>query len=830
MKAPYNNPQSLLRGMSTFEILIAFALITLAMTAAITVLFGAQTTGSDAQTNIEAISKAEALLEQERALARQDFSSVQSTSQTQDDIYKKQITVSSSPGDPDTKLVTSTVTWTNGFRPLTVKLVTLVTNSESGAFCSPTLSSAANWKNPSMYTLDTTDLVGLAIGNNSNGLGVSQVAVYRGKMYLAASTTPAADHANNTLYIFSLPSNPNLSPTFLGFTPTTGDDLAAVAVAQKGSSIYAYVLTGKAFNFSSPSCTNTSCPQFQVVNVTNPASPSLLSSAGRKMPVTGTSGQGVGKSIYYSAGYVYVGLAKAAGASDTEFNIIDVGGGSGSPTNPVRVGGYHVGFTVDNIYVKGTYAYLATTDNASGNKQLLVLDISNKTNPQAVGYFSAPGMGVGYATQVVGTKAYFGRAFSGATTPNFYVLDASNPASALPVLGSKVAGTNDSVNALTVRDFLAFLVTNKQFQIWDISNPASMTPWSTDGTTGTFVNLTDIDSKINGSSSSSCSGDFLYLALQTSTGSDRDVIAIVGPHVTNAYSLSNSGDIIVTQGSSGSVSVTAGVVSGYPGSVSFTASGLPGNTTASFSPASCTPGCSSAATLTVGTFAPAGTYPITITGTGGVTTSFKLTIGSLPFDYSITNSGNITLTQGSSGSTNLTLKLLSGTTQPVTLSVAGLPAGATATFGNNGCSPDCSSSLSVATQVSTPTGTYPLTVTGSNGKSTALNLVVNPQPFDYALTAAPNSVTLTRGGASKTVTVTVARTAGTSQSVNVSLSNLPSKVTATALPASASCTPNSTCSIVFTLSAANGATKGTVTLTATGTSPTHTTTFDLTVN
>src|SRR5437868_3142243 len=115
MKALSNNQSKIVRGMSTFEILIAFALITLSLTAAITVMFGAQTTGQDAQTNIEALGKAGALLEAERALARQDFSSVQSTAVTADDIYHKQVLVTYPvPLDQDTKLVTSIVTWSSG--------------------------------------------------------------------------------------------------------------------------------------------------------------------------------------------------------------------------------------------------------------------------------------------------------------------------------------------------------------------------------------------------------------------------------------------------------------------------------------------------------------------------------------------------------------------------------------------------------------------------------------------------------------------------------------------------------------------------------------------
>lgn len=661
--------------MSTLELLIAFALLSLSMTAAIVVLFGTQTTGTDAQTNLEALGKAETLLEQERALARQDFTAVTSSGPTADDIYRKQITVSyPNIADPDTKLVTATVTWINALRPLTVKLSTLVTNASSGAFCSPTLSSPTNWKTPTAYPMQTTALVQASpIGSSANGLGVADLAVYRGKLYLAAGATPGSD--THTFYIYSLPSNPATTPTFLGWTNTAGNQLAGITVAPKGSSLYAYVVSSKAFNFTGAGClaSPSTCAQFQVVNVTNPASPSDV--AGVMVPITGSGG--VGKSVYYANGYAYVGLSGASSVTDNDFDIIDVGGGGGlaSPTNPQLVGGYHVGFSVDSIYVSGQYAYLATTDNASGNKQVIVLDISNKTAPHLVGSFSAPGIGVGYALQLMGTKLYFGRAFSGSTVPNFYILDATNPATTLPVLGSKVAGTNDSVNALTVRDHYAFLVTNSQLQIWDVANPASMVPWSSDGTTGTFLTLTSIDSHVNGASGESCAGDYLYLALQTSQGNTKDVVAIVGPGVPNTYSLSNSGDISLTQGNSGTLTITAAVVSGSPAATTFTASGLPAGASASFSPTSCTPGCSSTLTLTTAATTPTGTYTITVTGTGGVTTSFNLTVAAAPppFDYSLTAPNTVHVIRGTPSTIVATVTKTSGTAASVSVSLTNLP-------------------------------------------------------------------------------------------------------------------------------------------------------------
>jgi hypothetical protein len=85
----------------------------------------------------------------------------------------------------------------------------------------------------------------------------------------------------------------------------------------------------------------------------------------------------------------------------------------------------------------------------------------------------------------------------------------------------------------------------------------------------------------------------------------------------------------VTAGGSATATVSTSVVSGSAESVSLTASGLPSGATASFSPSSVTAGGSSTLTLATSASTPAGTYPITITGTAASAThsaSYSLTV------------------------------------------------------------------------------------------------------------------------------------------------------------------------------------------------------------
>jgi len=98
------------------------------------------------------------------------------------------------------------------------------------------------------------------------------------------------------------------------------------------------------------------------------------------------------------------------------------------------------------------------------------------------------------------------------------------------------------------------------------------------------------------------------------------------------------------------------------------------------------------------------------------------------FDFSISASpSSRTVTRGSSTTYSVTVTLLSGLTQLVSLSVSGLPSGASSSFNPASGYPSFVSTLTISTSVSTPADTYTLTITGSEGgttRQTTVQLVV----------------------------------------------------------------------------------------------------------
>src|SRR5437867_3299344 len=213
---------------------------------------------------------------------------------------------------------------------------------------------------------------------------------------------------------------------------------------------------------------------------------------------------------------------------------------------------------------------------------------------------------------------------------------------------------------------------------------------------------------------------------------------IVNGNCLNFY-LSDSGGIAVSQGGSGSNTITVTLVSGPTQGVTLNVSGFPsGGSAALFDGCIGQPTCtvsptrSCTLTITTSSSTPDTMYTITVTGAAvAISHSSELTlrVNGNGFDFSLSNSGGIAVSQGGSGSNTITVTLVTGSTQPVTLSVSGLPSGATPGFsGGVGCggaptctvtpNPTISPVLTIMTLHSTPPGMYTITVTGAGGSLT----------------------------------------------------------------------------------------------------------------
>ncbi|MBZ5491264.1 MAG: hypothetical protein LAO76_10065 [Acidobacteriia bacterium] len=289
----------------------------------------------------------------------------------------------------------------------------------------------------------------------------------------------------------------------------------------------------------------------------------------------------------------------------------------------------------------------------------------------------------------------------------------------------------------------------------------------------------------------------------------------------------------VNQGQNIGYGVTVSASGGFTGAVNLSIAGLPPGATATFNPSTVQGSGLSSLAIVPGANTPGGPYTLTITGTSGpLVHSTTATLTILVPDFSLTpspTSQEILVGQSTSYSVSLTpINSYSGT---VSFSVSGLPAGTTSTFNPLSLSSSGSTTLSITTNNSTPPGTYPLTITGSDGTlthTTSVTLQVDAVPAaDFTVTLGQPSITVKRNS-SGTDTVTIGAVNGFTGVVNLSISGVPSLVTATFSQTSVTNSGSSTLTFVVD----HRATQGVYHLTVTGTSGplVHSTPLTLTVN
>jgi hypothetical protein len=192
-----------------------------------------------------------------------------------------------------------------------------------------------------------------------------------------------------------------------------------------------------------------------------------------------------------------------------------------------------------------------------------------------------------------------------------------------------------------------------------------------------------------------------------------------------SISVSPSGQTVV-QGSTTTYTVSTLATAGVARTVTLSASGLSAGASASFVPASVLAGQSS--TLTVATTATAATgiFAFTITGqyssppaSHSTAATLTVTAGTAPDDFSIGASpSSQTVVQGSSTTYTVNTQVTSGSAQTVSLSVSGVPSGATATFVPASVTAGANAILTVTTTTTTATGTFALTITGVSSAAT----------------------------------------------------------------------------------------------------------------
>ncbi|HDD39799.1 MAG TPA: hypothetical protein ENG21_00940, partial [Nitrososphaeria archaeon] len=272
---------------------------------------------------------------------------------------------------------------------------------------------------------------------------------------------------------------------------------------------------------------------------------------------------------------------------------------------------------------------------------------------------------------------------------------------------------------------------------------------------------------------------------ETGPSSGQDWVSWVYAYVSGQYVLDLTPPIFpveLTQG--GSEEAKVSLIGDYPKDVSLSISGLPAGVSAEFSVPSDKAPFTSMLKLTAADDAETGTFTVYVTAKRGseisVTRTFTLNIESKAHpDFTLDISpSSASVSRGGAATCSITINPLEGFDQPVSLSISGLPTGATHEFSPPSGTPPFTSTLEIQTTATTPPGTHTIMVTASGGGKThseSIDLVVEAVP-DFSIEVEPSSITVKQGESAEYV-IGVASIGGFGEEVSLSVSGLPDGAT-----------------------------------------------------
>jgi|HubBroStandDraft_1064217.scaffolds.fasta_scaffold00297_10 hypothetical protein len=209
----------------------------------------------------------------------------------------------------------------------------------------------------------------------------------------------------------------------------------------------------------------------------------------------------------------------------------------------------------------------------------------------------------------------------------------------------------------------------------------------------------------------------------------QSLLNALGPVTTGPnFTLAATPSIInLTQGNTGTSTITVTALNGFAATTNLTATALgqPPGVTASVNPPSLTGSGTSTLSVSTTSATPGGNFPVVVTGTAsGLTQTAYVTVA-LP-GFTLTAPANIFLNQGGAATGTITVSAVNGFSGSVTFSLSGLPTGVRAAF--NPVSATGSTQLVLSAGSEATLGYADVTVVGTSGNLTqtaTINLAVS---------------------------------------------------------------------------------------------------------
>lgn len=346
------------------------------------------------------------------------------------------ITTSGGTADPDTKLVTTSVTWQDAGVPRSESFRQYFTS----------------WNNPTTCLVAQEPSDGDTGGSSPSGDWQHPISV--GSIDVGAGNSATDVDVMNKIVYISTESSVRSKPDILSYdasnpaSPVSLDSLDVGADSLQNIDYSGNYVYGAAAGV---------IPDLKVVNASDPSNLSLASDYNVITFVNA-------KSVFKEGNIVYLGVQKTS--FNGEFFSIDVS----DPKHPSQKGVLEINNDVNKIFVKNNIAYLATSNDS---KELVLVDVSDPKNLRELGSLNISGSTDALSVFVTSPdKVYLG------VGSVLYIIDASDPAH-ISIRGSLNVGGD--VNDIYVSGNLAFLATansNREFQVINISDLAHPTLWS----------------------------------------------------------------------------------------------------------------------------------------------------------------------------------------------------------------------------------------------------------------------------------------------------------------------------------------------------------------
>jgi len=258
--------------------------------------------------------------------------------------------------------------------------------------------------------------------------------------------------------------------------------------------------------------------------------------------------------------------------------------------------------------------------------------------------------------------------------------------------------------------------------------------------------------------------------------------------VVPTFTLSASAtSVTAIPGGTTPVTLTMTPQNGFSSAVALSATGLPTGVTVGFAPATISgtataAGGNSVVTFTVAKTTKTGSYPVTISATGGgvtKTATVTLVVGVTPSCTLSVNPTSLSISAGQQAGVQVACSAAQGTFgEPLKLSVTGVPSGVTAQFAVGTLVPGSIGALTLFSTATTTAGKYGLSVTASgSGFTQSVTLPVTiATPSTFTLSADPRALAIALGGTGQT-TIRTGHVGSFNSAIGFKVLGLPTGVT-----------------------------------------------------